>query len=86
VPTRIAADNGVPLPLPSRANEPWSVDFMSDQLADGRVFRTLSIVDDLTRECRAIQIAASLSARRAGTRRSVRRAVIRYVFLVDLPI
>jgi putative transposase len=34
---------------------------MSDQLADGRVYRTLNIVDDFTRECRAIEVDTSLS-------------------------
>jgi putative transposase len=58
---RIAAGRRVPLPLPSRANERWSLDFVSDQLADGRVFRTLNIVDDFTRECRAIEVDTSLS-------------------------
>jgi putative transposase len=37
---------------------------MSDQLADGRMFRTLNIVDDFTRECRAIDVNTSLSGRR----------------------
>jgi putative transposase len=61
---RIAASKRVPLPLPSRANERWSLDFVSDQLADGRVFRTLNIVDDFTRECRAIEVDTSLSGHR----------------------
>ncbi len=29
----------------------WSLDFVSDQLTDGRRFRVLTIVDDCTREC-----------------------------------
>jgi len=61
---RIAAGKRVPLPLPVRADERWSVDFMSDQLADGRVFRTLNIVDDFTRECLAIEVDTSLSGHR----------------------
>ena len=56
----------VPRPLPSRANERWSLDFVSDQLADGRVFRTLNVVDDFTRECRAIEVDTSLSGARVA--------------------
>ena len=41
----------VPMLIPSRPNERWSVDFMSDQLATGRRFRILNIVDDFSREC-----------------------------------
>jgi putative transposase len=45
---------------PSRPNERWSMDFMSDQLADGRRFRTLNIGDDFTRESLAIEVGTSL--------------------------
>lgn len=45
---------------PVRLNDRWSMDFMSDQLADGRRFRTLNIVDDFSRECLAIEPATSL--------------------------
>lgn len=41
----------VPMVLPSKAGERWSLDFVSDQLASGRRFRVLNIVDDFTREC-----------------------------------
>jgi putative transposase len=40
-----------PLALPHGANQRWSLDFLSDALADGRRFRILAIVDDFTREC-----------------------------------
>ena len=63
---RIAAGARVPLPTPERANQRWSLDFMSDQLADGRVFRTLNVVDDFTRECRAIEVDTSLSGLRVA--------------------
>jgi putative transposase len=32
------------------------MDFMVDTLADGRVFRVLTVVDDFTRECVAIEV------------------------------
>jgi putative transposase len=41
----------VPMPVPDRVNERWSLDFVSDQLANGRRFRVLNVVDDFSREC-----------------------------------
>jgi putative transposase len=44
-----------PIEPPARANERWSMDFMSDQLGpSGRRFRVLTVVDDFTRECVAL--------------------------------
>lgn len=54
----------VPWPAPSRPGERWSRDFMVDTLADGRPCRTLSIVDDFTRECLAIEGDRSLPGAR----------------------
>lgn len=54
----------VPLPQPMKADERYSMDFMRDTLADGRVFRTLNIVDDYTRECLAIEVDTSLPGER----------------------
>jgi putative transposase len=39
-----------PMLVPQRPNERWSLNFVSDQLTDGRRFRILTIVDDCTRE------------------------------------
>jgi putative transposase len=50
----------VPLPQPSARTERWSMDFISDALADGRPFRCFTIVDDFTRECPAIEVSHSL--------------------------
>jgi len=41
----------IPMLVPTRCNERWSIDFVSDQLAEGRRFRVLNIVDDFSREC-----------------------------------
>jgi putative transposase len=57
---RLTRGQRVPLPLPNRFGERWSMDFMVDTLADGRGFRTLNIVDDFTRECVAIEVDRSL--------------------------
>ena len=50
--------------LPQGANQRWSLDFVSDVLADGRRFRVLVIVDDFTRECLALVVDRSISGRR----------------------
>jgi len=53
-----------PLPKPVAANISWSMDFVSDGLADGRRVRCLTIVDDCTRECLAIEVDTSLTGKR----------------------
>ena len=45
-------------------NQHWSLDFLHDQLSDGRRFRILAIVDDFTRECLALVADTSLSGLR----------------------
>jgi len=53
-----------PMTVPQGANQRWSLDFVSDVLADGRRFRVLVVVDDFTRECLALALDTSLSGRR----------------------
>ena len=55
-----------PLALPQGPNQRWSMDFVHDQLGDGRRFRILAIVDDFTRECLAVVADTSLSGLRVG--------------------
>lgn len=45
-------------------NEMWSMDFVSDSLAQGRKFRTLNVIDVLTRECLAIEADFFLTSAR----------------------
>ena len=52
--------------VPRRANERWSLDFVSDSLAEGRRFRALCIVDDFSREALAIVADFSLSGVRVA--------------------
>lgn len=47
-----------------RPGEAWAMDFMQDVLADGRRFRTLNVLDTVTRECLAIEVDTSLSGQR----------------------
>jgi len=51
-------------PAASRPNERWSMDFLSDCVSTGRVIRMLTIVDDCTRECPAIEVDTSLGGLR----------------------
>jgi putative transposase len=53
-----------PLVQPEKANQSWSLDFMSDSLASGRAFRTLNILDDFNREALWIEVDTSLPAER----------------------
>ena len=55
-----------PMALPDRANQRWSLDFVSDALSSGRRFRVLAVVDDFTRECLGLVVDTSLSGLRVG--------------------
>ncbi len=57
---------GAPLALPQGPNQRWSLDFLHNQLSDGRRFRILAIVDDFSRECLALITDTSLSGMRVG--------------------
>jgi putative transposase len=48
------------------AEQRWSLDFVSDQLTDGRRFRILAVVDDCTREYLALLADTSLSGARVA--------------------
>lgn len=54
----------IPMVLPSKPGERWSLDFISDQLASGRRFRVLNVVDDFTRECVGQLVDTSISGAR----------------------
>ena len=51
-------------PVLALPNQCWSLDFVHDQLATGRRFRVLNIVDDVTRECLAAVPDTSISGLR----------------------
>lgn len=61
---RLPARIREPLFVPAAANQGWSMDFISDSLADGRRFRVLNIIDDYNRESLALEIDTSLPALR----------------------
>lgn len=61
---RLQRDKPDALAVPEAINQCWSMDFMHDQLEDGRSFRLLNVIDDFNREGLAIEVDFSLPAER----------------------
>ena len=61
---RIVRERPEPLAVPEAVNESWSMDFMHDQLTDGRRFRLLNVIDDYNREGLGIEVDFSLPSPR----------------------
>ena len=57
----------IPLSAPPLLNQTWALDFMRDTLYDGRIFRTLNVLDQGNREGLAIELGFSLPSRRVIT-------------------
>ena len=55
-----------PIPVEARPNARWSLDFVHDQMANGRRFRILNITDDITHECLAAIPDTSISGHRVA--------------------
>lgn len=55
-----SAPRGQPKAIAQAINDIWSMDFVMDQLFDGRRLRALTLVDNYTRECLAIDIGQNL--------------------------
>jgi putative transposase len=50
----------------ARPNHCWSMDFVSDKLADGRSFRILTVMDQFTRECVGLEADRSMTGMKAA--------------------
>ena len=50
--------------LPEGRNQFWSMDFVQDSLADGRRIRVLTLGDNYSRECLALEMGTSLPGAR----------------------
>lgn len=61
---KTAAKLRVPLAYPDRINQRWSMDFMSDNLANGRKIRLLNILDVFTKESLAMVVDTSINSMR----------------------
>lgn len=60
---RIASARPRPLPAVS-ANFVWAYDFVFDACAHGQLIKCLTVVDEFTRECLAIDVAGSIRSQR----------------------
>lgn len=61
---RLVREKPAALAGPDAINEVWSMDFMHDQLSDGRSYRLFNVIDDFNREGLAIDVDLSLPAER----------------------
>lgn len=61
---RIRWNGQVVRPAAMRANQRWSIDFVSDCVSGGKVIRILTPVDDYTRECPAMEVDTCLGGLR----------------------
>lgn len=58
---RRAASERVPLTVATHVNEVWSMDFVSDGLANGRRIKCLTVADDFSHECVDISVDYGIS-------------------------
>lgn len=61
---RLNREKPATLAVPTTINQSWSMDFMHDQLADGRSIRLFNVIDDFNREALGIEVDFSLPAER----------------------
>lgn len=61
---RLVREKPEPLAEPRGINEVWSMDFMHDQLSDGRSIRLFNVIDDFNREGLNIEVDFSLPSER----------------------
>lgn len=61
---RLVREKPEPLAEPTAINQVWSMDFMHDQLADGRSIRLFNVIDDFNREGLEIEVGFSLPSER----------------------
>jgi putative transposase len=63
---------------PQALNQAWAVDFVHDSLLDGRGFRALTVIDEWSRECLAIEVDLSLTGERVT--RAVSYRLLKFEF------
>lgn len=48
-------------------NQCWSMDFVADQLFDGKKFRSLTVIDNYSRKCLGIMVGQSINGEQVAT-------------------
>ncbi len=61
---RLVREKPETLTVPQPINQVWSMDFMHDQLQDGRAFRLFNVIDDFNREAIGMEVDFSLPSER----------------------
>jgi transposase InsO family protein len=61
---RLVRGKPVALTVPQAINQVWSMDFMHDQLEDGRTFRLFNVIDDFNRKAIGMEVDFSLPSGR----------------------
>jgi putative transposase len=61
---RLVCEKPETLMVPHGIKQVWSIDFIHDQLEDGRTFRLLNVIDDFNREAICMEIDFSLPSAR----------------------
>lgn len=63
---KIASRARTPQGQAQRPNQQWSMDFVHDRMEDGRCLRVLTVVDNFSRECLALEADRALSGERVA--------------------
>lgn len=61
---RLGRENPEALTVPQRMNQVWLMDFMHNQLEDGRTFPLIIVIDDFNRETTGMEVDFSLPSER----------------------
>lgn len=56
------SENGIVRRRTTTKNEVWSMDFIFDRTREGRSLKWLSVIDEFTRECLALEVRRSMNA------------------------
>jgi putative transposase len=58
---KTASELRINVPDAQRPNQQWAMDFMSDALFNGRKIRLLTLIDEFSRECLAVEVDTSIN-------------------------